>query len=356
MRASKKVMGLEKISIIGNGDFGALLSRLLPETLELLMHDSDQSKPLPDNAKWVELPEAATADIVFIATPFEAMPELCKRLAAHVCKDTIVADLCSVKVKPAELLQRNFLGKANFVSTHPLFGPNSAPNRDAAQGKELVWSELEGGGDTEPLRALFNDLGLRVIEMNPEEHDKEMAWIHALTFFIGRALVEIDIPELQLSTGYFEKLLALRDLEKTQSYDLFTTVERHNPQAGAIRQNLMKVFTELEYAIQQPAVTSSMTESSKTDNSQEVARIRSEIDEVDDELNRLLARRSTLAKEMFVAKGGQNIYRPEREEAIIRRIISEHGGDFVPDSLEQIFRAIIKASRDQQTSLSLLQG
>ncbi len=86
--------------------------------------------------------------------------------------------------------------------------------------------------------------------------------------------------------------------------------------------------------------------------------LRSEIDQIDDALHDLLMRRAELSRAIAKVKqdGGMGLapaFRPAREAAILRRLVSRHGGDMPPRVLARIWREIIAASLRAQTSFQL---
>jgi len=244
---------METIGIIGFGSFVRLLTDLIAPHLPVLIHSRQDvsADMLPDNTRHGSLEEVAHCSAIIIATELASLNDICKQLAPLVQPQTIVMDVCSVKVKPSQILQQHLEGKCRLLATHPMFGPNSvADNPNTAKGFKLVWHELSGGPFPE-LEALFTDnLGLELLQMTPEDHDKQMAWVHGLTFFVGRGLVNMDLPNLTLDTGYYRKLLDLFELEKTHSIELFETVELGNPYAKQVRERFMQTLTELEAGLE----------------------------------------------------------------------------------------------------------
>jgi prephenate dehydrogenase len=85
--------------------------------------------------------------------------------------------------------------------------------------------------------------------MSPEEHDKEMAWVHGLTFFVGRALLNMNPPQSELSTHYYQKLIDLVEVEKHHSTELFLTIQRGNPYAEAIRREFIDKISKLKHNV-----------------------------------------------------------------------------------------------------------
>ena len=82
----------------------------------------------------------------------------------------------------------------------------------------------------------------------------------------------------------------------------------------------------------------------------DIARLRREIDALDDELARLLESRAALAKRVGAAKKGAPAYRPERESEILRRI-SSSSKILPPERMAAVFREIISACRGLEEAI-----
>jgi chorismate mutase len=74
--------------------------------------------------------------------------------------------------------------------------------------------------------------------------------------------------------------------------------------------------------------------------------LRAEIDEIDEALHELLMRRTEASEQVRAAKQGTRpfLFRPGREAAIIKRLLSRHGGALPPEALIQVWREIIASS------------
>lgn len=238
-----------KFGIIGYGSFGKLLSNILSEYGDVCVYvrDKDQ-KPELEGANFVSFEEAASAKIVILAVGLASLDDASKRLAQQIGEDTIVVDVSSVKVRPVEILERNLAGKCRLLYTHPLFGPQTVEEGSVA-GKNIVVCPFDFKGKEKIMDFLENKMQLKVIEMTAEEHDKEMAWVHALTFFVGRGIMKLDPPKSPLTTGYYQKLLDLVELERQHSIELFNTVERGNPYAAEIRERFLSELKSIEEEI-----------------------------------------------------------------------------------------------------------
>ena len=72
------------------------------------------------------------------------------------------------------------------------------------------------------------------------------------------------------------------------------------------------------------------------------------INELDNELLKLLNRRMEFVKEVGRVKqhDGSSIYRPEREKEIIERLTNQSDGELTRDAIEAIFMEIFAVSRN----------
>lgn len=78
----------------------------------------------------------------------------------------------------------------------------------------------------------------------------------------------------------------------------------------------------------------------------EILAIRRQIDEIDDDINQLLMRRTACIHAIKKAKGTTfAVFQPEREEAIIKRVTKQNIGSLKSGEVENIFRQIITSFR-----------
>ncbi len=84
-----------------------------------------------------------------------------------------------------------------------------------------------------------------------------------------------------------------------------------------------------------------------------LAKLRLEIDSVDDALHDLLMQRSRLVEQVTSAKGRSASLRPAREALILRRLVKRHEGGFPRPVVARIWREIIAASTAQQGHFAL---
>jgi chorismate mutase/prephenate dehydratase len=77
--------------------------------------------------------------------------------------------------------------------------------------------------------------------------------------------------------------------------------------------------------------------------SDDLQRLRAEIDRLDEEVLQRLSRRAEIAHEIGRVKGGAVVYRPEREAQVLRRITALNKGPLSEGTVWRIFREIMSA-------------
>ncbi len=235
---------IETLGIIGNGEFGHLAAnRLAPPGVPVRIHDNDPTKPLPSNAEAANLDQVLDSDVVMLAVPFDSYDQLIPEVASRSSDDSLIVDVCSVKIKPTEVFRAHgLLDRENYLLTHPLFGPQST--KEGVSGKNLVITDA-AGPKADELNDHWTDSGIKTIEMTADEHDREMARVHVLPFIIGRSLLEMGIEDSPLTTGYFSKLMSLIEVERHHSPELFKTIQQHNPHAANMRSEFISTICAL---------------------------------------------------------------------------------------------------------------
>src|SRR5262249_18395191 len=166
--------------------------------------------------------------------------------------DTVVMDVVSSKRRASELLEEILPPDANLLATHPLFGPPSMPRIEP--GLRIVVTAERGSAAARLREFLEQQLGLVVVSLSPDEHDRAMAYMQPLPFFIARALVSIDLLELEhrdiLAIPSFEKLADIAFIEQQHTVDMFDTSQISNPYADEARRHFVAALQQLQAEIE----------------------------------------------------------------------------------------------------------
>ncbi len=239
------------MSIVGFGAFGRFIAPHLRAHFDVIAHDrGDISAAARDaGVRNGSLEQAAAASIVVLAVPVQNLESVLLAAAPHVRSDALVIDVCSVKLSPLEMMLRALPASASIVGLHPLFGPQSG--KDGVAGLPIAVCPARASPATvECVRGFLRDrLALRIIETTPDEHDRQMAYVQALTHFVSRAVGSMDLPGTPMATRAYERFLAMKSDLQNDSFDLFLTIQQHNPYAARVREELMRTMEELERAI-----------------------------------------------------------------------------------------------------------
>ena len=227
---------MKQVGIVGFGQFGALAAKHLMAHCAVSVTDFKDKHEAAEavGVQWGTLEEICAREVVVLAIPAKAMREVLQAMAPHLKAGTVVVDVASVKMLPAQWMVELLPEHVGLVATHPLFGPQSAKNGLA--GLKLVVCPLRGDFHKVIARFAKDVLGLEVLMNTPEEHDREMAYVQALTHIIGRALVNMKIPAEQMQTQSYKNLLGLCDLIGQDTWELFHSLQTMNPYAGAVTQ------------------------------------------------------------------------------------------------------------------------
>ncbi len=171
---------MKNLTLVGFGIMGQVFAKNLKEFFNITVWNrSDKSHMAKEIGVGFEKDfEKAIkeADIILVCIPMSVFAETVKKISSFAKKDAIVADMCSVKEMPMEVMVKNLA--CSFVGTHPLFG-----NFDNFKSRKIV--VCKGSGDCSSLIEGLEKTGAQIIEMDALEHDKLIGEIQEVTHFIG---------------------------------------------------------------------------------------------------------------------------------------------------------------------------
>lgn len=235
-----------QLGIIGFGQFGRFAAAHLAPHFDVVVCDSvavlDESAAI--GVRCVDFEAVAASDIVVFAVPLGAFEDVLRRAAPIVKPGALCLDVCSVKIEPVRLMQSILPESVEIIGTHPLFGPQSG--REGIAGMRIAVCPVRSVRTATVVSFLSDSLGLRVFEKTPEDHDREMAHVQALTHFVARALDELHVEESELATVSYEELMRAARLVSEDSWELFRTIQKGNPFAESKRREFVGKLIELE--------------------------------------------------------------------------------------------------------------
>lgn len=356
--SSPPLPALGSLSLLGYGRFGAALGSLARDAgLRVRAFDPHASIPAEERANSLaELVNAA--DVIVAAVPVACMREAFLALRPLLAPGQIVIDVGSVKTVPARAMADIF-GRAHpWVATHPLFGPSSLARGDRPL-RAVVCPNPVHPDASRRIVALFERLGCQVLEQDPEAHDRVMADTHALAFFIAKGMIDAGAPVgAAFTPPSFQGIAHAIEAVRSDAGHLFAALHLENPFARESRQRFLEALAAVDHGLEAPAnepddlAASLLTIPDLGARSPELREARDLIDELDQELVTLLARRAELARRAARAKAdlGEGVRDPAREARLVlerRRWANELGLD--PESVSQIFHAILRFSRRLQS-------
>ncbi len=237
---------MNELGIIGFGQFGQFMAQHLAPFFDVTVFDNAdlQTEAEKLGVNWSDFETAASKKIVIFAVPLTAFETVLNRAVPFLQTDAMCFDVCSVKIKPLELMREILPETVEIIGTHPLFGPQSG--REGIAGMRVALCPLRTDKSEQIKRFLVEKLNLKVFEKSPEEHDKEMAHVQALTHFVARALDELHVIDSELATVSYEELMKAARLVSEDSWELFQTIQKGNPFAENKRKTFINKLIEIE--------------------------------------------------------------------------------------------------------------
>lgn len=223
------------VGIVGYGQMGRFIGKLIAPAANVRAWD-----PIP-HGDLMPLAEVAACDIVFLFPPIDRIGDCCRMIRDWVKPGSILVEGCSVMSIPVAEMTKQLPSSVDIVGCHPLFGPQSGANGVA--GFKLILSAVRTKRLAEVTR-LFAGLGLEIVEMSPEEHDRAMARTQALEQIIGRMLIKLGVNDEPIDVPGYRKLVELKRMLESDGEDLFRNVQVFNPFAREVAHNVSLALSE----------------------------------------------------------------------------------------------------------------
>lgn len=212
-----------KVVLIGSqGRMGAMI---LDKAAKTCLHICGVDQPL--EALALE-PVCQNADLAVFCVPAKHLESVLSRVLPHLPADCIVSDITSVKENPMRQMENLWPGAV--VGTHPLFGPNHAPEDDLPVA--VVAGSRANEQQIQKVQNFFKCLGCRVFSCTAEEHDRAMARIQNLNFITSVAYFATLAGQEELLpflTPSFERRKAAAAKMLNEDADMFCGLVEANP-------------------------------------------------------------------------------------------------------------------------------
>lgn len=188
-----KTVGIVGVGLIG-GSFGLALRRagfsgsILGVSSERSIRPAVQRGAIDRGATLEEA--AAVCDLLFLAQPISGILETIRRLDPLVRPEALVTDAGSTKQIIVEEARRS-LHRCAFVGGHPMAGKavRGVAEADADLFRDRTWvltSEID-----HPFRSWIAAIGAREIILDPQQHDRLVAWGSHLPQLASTALASL---------------------------------------------------------------------------------------------------------------------------------------------------------------------
>lgn len=201
-----------KAVIIGIGLIGGSLARDLRRAYpEISLLGMDANAENLDQAKELGLVDAHAletdledADLVVLSIPVNSILKVLPEVLNQVGDETLVIDAGSTKALLCKAV-KDHPKRRNYLACHPIAGTEFAgPNAAITglfSGKVNIICEVEQTAFKIQERALeiFSKIGMRIRYMNPDAHDRHIAYVshlsHISSFMLGKTVIEKEKNE-----------------------------------------------------------------------------------------------------------------------------------------------------------------
>lgn len=139
------------------------------------------------------------SDLLLLAVPVRSLAAVTAACAAALPRHAVVSDVGSVKASVIRDVEAVLPPGVAFVGAHPIAGTEdsgaAAARVDLFRGNRCILTpgSSASAAATQKIRALWEGVGMRVDEMQPERHDRALACVshlpHAIAFSIVNAIL-----------------------------------------------------------------------------------------------------------------------------------------------------------------------
>ena len=148
--------------------------------------------------------DLSDADFVIVSVPVDIALTVLPQVLDAVGENTIVVEVGSTKLPICEAVA-NHPKRRNYIATHPIAGTEfsgpTAAIKGLFQGKTNIICEVEKTTFKlqEKALKLFVAMGMRIRYMDPQSHDKHIAYVshlsHISSFMLGKTVIDKETEE-----------------------------------------------------------------------------------------------------------------------------------------------------------------
>ncbi len=236
------------IAVIGFGRFGKLLVKILLKysRAKIILISIEKISISHKNLEVKSIDGVKNADVIIPCVPISKFEEVIKQISPLIRKGAIIIDVCSVKMFPVDIMKAYLPDSTQIIASHPMFGPDSYRIKKRLNGLKLVvWNISAKEENYSQVKKFFSDLGLKIIELSPKDHDKFIAASLGYSYFIGKINQRMNIKRTPIDTYDFQLLLDHVAIIKSDSEQLFSDIQTKNPYAKNVLTKLNETFSIL---------------------------------------------------------------------------------------------------------------
>lgn len=184
-----------------------------------------------------------SCQVAVVSVPLGVTKEVIRWVGPLVPREGLLMDLSSLKTEPMEEMLA--WSNSEVIGLHPLFGPRVR----SLKGKAVALCQGRGNRWKGWLKGFLESKGAEVVELEPEEHDRAMAVVQALTHLntmsMGLVMKSWGIGQEELSrlaTPVFRKKMAMARKVFHENPELYCSIVALNPHSLEILENYSRVL------------------------------------------------------------------------------------------------------------------
>lgn len=161
-----------QIAIVGGtGRMGSWMAGLLERRGHSVLRTGRGTEIRPEDA-------AASCRVVIVSVPLHRTIDVIRRIAPQVREDGLLMDLTSIKKAPLDAMLA--YSRAQVVGLHPLFGPESDPDKGPLS---VALCQGRGRSGLRWITRVLRREGYRAGVIDPDEHDRIMGVVQGVNHF-----------------------------------------------------------------------------------------------------------------------------------------------------------------------------
>jgi prephenate dehydrogenase len=217
-----------------------------------------QQRGIIDGYSHDPLEASRDADLLLLAVPVRTMAAVARACAPVLRHGAVVSDVGSVKESVVREVEAVLPAGVSFVGAHPIAGTEesgaAAARADLFRGSRCIITPGHSGDASAvaKIRALWEGVGMQVVEMEAAQHDEILAWVshlpHAVAFSAVNALLDVDGAVAQFAGPSCRDLTRVAASSVEMWRDIFVA---NAHQVDAAIAHLIAVLEDLRVAIAQ---------------------------------------------------------------------------------------------------------